>query len=139
MHPNPTRAVLQDLRVPTAVALCVGAASLAALLGRWPIAAGIGAGAALHLLNLVLLVESGRSLLGLRSRRAGGMAAALSSTGRFLLLGMGLAPLALVGRLAVLAGCGTLLFTQLMVHRAVRRQRRFVGCSGRSSPSSARR
>jgi hypothetical protein len=139
MHQDATLAVLRSLRAHITGAVCLASASLLALFGRYELAAGVGAGAALHLLNLWLLVESGRSLLGLRSRRAGRAAAVLSTVGRLLLMGMGLALLSRVGRLALIAGCGTLLSAQLAVHRTGWRQRRFVGCSGRSSPSSARR
>jgi len=138
-HDDHALALLMSLGVHVIAAVCVAIASLVALLGSWQAAAGVAAGLALHLLNVLLLVEAGRSLLGLGSRRAGRTAAFASSVGRILMLGIGLAFLGRLGQLALLAGCGTLLFTQLALHCGAVCQRRSVECSGRSSPSSAKR
>jgi len=132
-------AVARTLRVPFSAGVCLLGAAVVAGIGRPLIAVGVAAGIALALLNLVLLYASGRSALGLDSARAARLAAVTSSVGRLLLVGVGLALVSLLGHAPLLAACGALLFIQLVLHVAARRQtRRSVACSERSSHSSGK-
>jgi len=87
-------------------------------------ALGVGLGIALFGMNLLLLREVARALLR-QERRGVKMAAALSSSGRLLLLGILLAAISLgLGRDAVLGACGGLLIAQVNLHVLRPREKR---------------
>jgi len=104
--------------------LAAVASGLLAIFGKPSAAGGVALGVVLFGLNLLLLREIARALVRERERGVR-IAAALSSSGRLLLLGIALAAIALgLGRDAVLGACGGLLVAQVNLHVLRPREKR---------------
>ncbi|MGB2983563.1 MAG: hypothetical protein WBC63_06860 [Candidatus Bipolaricaulia bacterium] len=112
---------LKALRIGSAFLFCGAIAVILLPLGYREAAGGMMIGFALYTANALLLVESGRALLG-GSRRGGRVAVAVSSVGRFLLLGVLLAAVFLfLSRPTGIGACGGLLVSQVNLHLTSRR------------------
>jgi hypothetical protein len=98
--------------------LIVGVGLLAVVLKRYQVAEGIVLGGLLYAVNLLLILEMGRSLLrsgGSRNRAK--PLAALGSAGRLLFLAIAMSVIAIfLGREVVLGACGGFLIAQVNLH-----------------------
>ena len=104
---------LRALRLRGALLLCLIVAGLLFILGEAEVAYGLALGFLLFVLNGLLLVETGRALL-LDRERSPRPVVALSTIGRLLMLGGGLAgTFLLLGRSAGLGACGGLFLSQV--------------------------
>lgn len=114
------RAVLRSsdpFRLRSTILLTVAAIIVLAVFHQVDAAGGLVLGFSLYAINLLLIMEIGRSLLRRDGARRPKPLAALSSTGRMLFLAIALSLIAvLLGRDVVLGACGGLLIAQVNLH-----------------------
>ena len=114
------RAVLRSsdpFRLRSTILLTVAAIIVLAVFHQFDAAGGLVLGFSLYAINLLLIMEIGRSLLRRDGARHPKPLAALSSTGRMLFLAIALSLIAvLLGRDVVLGACGGLLIAQVNLH-----------------------
>ena len=104
-------------RLRSTILLTVIAGIVLAVFKQFGAAGGIVLGLSLYALNLLLIMEIGRSLLRRDGARHPRPLAALSSAGRMLFLAIALSLIAvLLGRNVVLGACGGLLIAQVNLH-----------------------
>ena len=104
-------------RLRSTILLIVIAAIVLAGFRRFDAAGGVGLGFLLYAVNLLLMMEIGRSLLRRDNARHPKPLAAVSSAGRMLFLAIALSLIAvLLGRSVVLGACGGLLIAQVNLH-----------------------
>lgn len=116
--------LIRLLRIPSSLLFCaIGSAVLGAT-GYPRVAAGVGIGLGIHLLNLFLLVETNRSTVTASGRRRAALAAGGGSVARYLMMASALAGIGLfLDREILLGACGGLFVAQVNLHIARRNTR----------------
>ena len=104
-------------RLRSTILLTVIAVIVLAVFRQFGAAGGVGLGFLLYAMNLLLIMEIGRSLLRRDAARCPKPLAAVSSAGRMLFLAIALSLIAVfLGKNVVLGACGGLLIAQVNLH-----------------------